>query len=105
MKRNVQNTGCEPFRVSCDAGRAGRLDVGTAALSVAVGLRTSRSGREEVCDAVLLNCEEHSDGSRSISVLFFHPDWPEGREVARIDSQATKQGSEVSFVASVPDWK
>jgi hypothetical protein len=84
------------FQVHCEAGNAGRFDVGTDTLSVVIGQRVRIGKQEEMWDSVHIVCKEQRNGSLTVEVLVCHPNWEETQKVASIhsrphDSQANAQ--------------
>ncbi len=75
------------FQVGCDAGGAGRFCAGTDSLSVKVGLRVERDGVEEIWDAVVVLCQEESDGILAVRVLLCNLDWDEPLQIACVRSR------------------
>ena len=71
----------------CDAGSPWRFEVGTDTLSVRVGQRRRAGKEEEMWDSVHILCKEQEDGSLTVEVLVYHPDWEEARTIAAIHSR------------------
>jgi|SRR5580704_8165961 hypothetical protein len=77
---------CRKFEVRCHAGNAGHLEVASDAVSVKVGQRIRREGKEEFWGSLLVECKEQDDGSLAVEVVVFHPDWDEPLRIASIQS-------------------
>src|SRR5215813_3336827 len=77
---------CRKFEVRCHAGDAGHLKVASDSVSVRIGQRIRRDGREEVWGSLLVECNEEDDGSLVVEVLVYHPDWDEPLRIASIQS-------------------
>jgi hypothetical protein len=75
------------FQVHCDAGNAGRFEVGTDTLSVVIGQRVRVGKQEEMWDSVHIVCKEQRNGSLTVEVFVCHPDWEETQKVASIHSR------------------
>src|SRR5258707_4989706 len=67
------------FEVRCHAGNAGHLEVASDAVSVKIGQQIRREGKEELWGSLLVECKEQDDGSLTVEVVVFHPDWDEPR--------------------------
>jgi hypothetical protein len=74
------------FRVSCDADRAGCFRALTDSLVIHIGQEIQRNGKEEMWESVSVLCQEEDDGSLSVRVLVFNPDWDEGLQIACVRS-------------------
>jgi len=74
------------FGVRCHAGDAGHLEVCSDSLSVRVGQRIRRKGKEELWGSLLVECKEQDDGSLTVEVVVCHPDWDEPVRIASIQS-------------------
>ncbi len=77
---------CRKFEVRCHAGTAGHLEVASDAASVKIGQRIRREGKEEFWGSLLVECKEQNDGSLTVEVVVFHPDWDEPLRIASIQS-------------------
>lgn len=75
------------FEVSCNAGDAGRLEVGSDAISVRIGQCIRRDGKAELWGSVLVESKEQDDGSLVLEVLVYHPEWDEPTRIASILSR------------------
>jgi len=77
---------CRKFEVRCHAGDAGHLEVASECVSVRVGQRIRREGKEELWGSLLVECKEQDDGSLAVEVVVCHPDWDEPLRIASIQS-------------------
>jgi len=78
---------CGKFEVRCDAGNAGHLEVGSESVSVRIGQRIRKEGKEEFWGSLLVECREQDDGSLAVEVVVFHPDWDEPVRIASLQSR------------------
>jgi len=86
--------------VRCHAGTAGHLEVASDAASVKIGQRIRREGKEEFWGSLLVECKEQNDGSLTVEVVVFHPDWDEPLRIASIQSNPSAgkvEGSSLRF--------
>ncbi len=83
------------FEVHCHAGEAGKLCVGTQSLSVKIGQRVLREGKEEIWHSLLIQCKEAEDGSLTVKVIICHFDWDESRQIASIQSAPGRKGGDI----------
>lgn len=74
------------FEVRCHAEGAGHLEVCSGSVSVRVGQRVRREGKEEFWGSLLVECKEQDDGSLTVEVVVCHPDWDEPVRIALIES-------------------
>ncbi len=79
------------FEVRCHAGDAGHLEVASDSVSVRVGQRIRREGKEELWGSLLVECKEQDDGSLAVEVVVCHPDWDEPVRIASIQSNPSDQ--------------
>ncbi len=84
---------CRKFEVRCHAGNEGRLEVASDAVSVKVGQRIRREGKEEFWGSLLVECKEQDDGSLAVEVVVFHPDWDEPLRIASIQSNPSEKNT------------
>lgn len=77
---------CRKFEVRCHADNSGHLEVASDAASVRIGQRVRKNGKEEFWGSLLVECKEHDDGSLTVEVVVFHPDWDEPLRIASIQS-------------------
>jgi len=82
------------FQVDCTASPVGSFRAGADSVSVTIGQRIRRLGREEMWDCVAIHCKEEDGGELTVRVLLCNPDldWPVQvaciRSQPRIDSPA-----------------
>ena len=74
------------FEVRCHAGNAGHLEVANDSVSVQIGQRIHRDGKDELWGTLLVQCKERDDGSLTIDVVVSHPEWDEPLKIASIQS-------------------
>ncbi len=79
------------FEVRCHAGDAGHLEVCSDSVSVRVGQRIRREGKEELWGSLLVECKEQDDGSLAVEVVVCHPDWDEPVRIASIQSNPSDE--------------
>src|SRR5258708_1849477 len=82
---------CRKFEVRCHAGNAGHLEVATDGVSVKIGQQIRREGKEEFWGSLLVECKEQDDGSLTVEVVVFHPDWDEPVRIASIQSNPSDE--------------
>lgn len=87
---------CRKFEVRCNAGAAGHLEVPSDSVSVRIGQRIRRDGKEELWGSLLVECNEQDDGSLAVEVLVYHPDWDEPLRIASIQSNPSNGNAEES---------
>ncbi|SRR5258708_482174 len=87
---------CRKFEVRCHAGNAGHLEVASGSVSVKIGQQIRREGKEEFWGSLLVECKEQDDGSLTIEVVVFHPDWDEPLRIASIQSNPSDGNVEKS---------
>lgn len=81
------------FEVRCHAGDAGHLEVASDSVSVRVGQRIRKDGKEEVWGSLLVECKEQDDGSLAVEVVVYHPDWDEPLRIASIQSNPSDENA------------
>ena len=86
-----QNDG--KFEVLCHAGNAGHLEVSSDSVSVRIGQRICKDGKEEVWSSLLVECKAQEDGSLAIQAIVFHPRWDEPVRIAYIRSSPLDRDS------------
>ncbi len=84
---------CRKFEVRCHAGNAGHLEVASDAVSVKIGHRIRREGKEEFWGSLLVECKEQDDGSLAVEVVVCHPDWDEPLRIASIHSNPSNENA------------
>lgn len=95
-KLNVNASERRKFEVRCNAGDAGHLAVASDSVSVQIGQRIRKEGKEEFWGSLLVECKEQDDGSLAVEVVVFHPDWEEPRRIAAIQSNPSNGNPEES---------
>ena len=75
------------FHVSCKAAKENQFCVGTESVSITVGQLIQRNGRAEMWDSVGVYAEEDRDGTLSLRVMVFNPDWDEPLQIVCIRSR------------------
>jgi hypothetical protein len=78
---------CGKFEVRCDAGNAGHLEVGSDSVSIRIGQRIRKEGKQEFWGSLLVECKEQDDGSLAVEVVVFDPDWDEPVRIASLQSR------------------
>jgi len=84
---------CRKFEVRCHAGDAGHLEVASDSVSVRVGQRIRRDGKQELWGSLLVECKEQDDGSLAVEVVICHPDWDEPLRIASIQSKPSDENA------------
>jgi hypothetical protein len=79
------------FQVSCDADGSGRFRCETNSLWVKVGQRVRRHKVEEMWDSVTVACGEEQDGTLTVRIVVFNPDWDEPLQIACVRSRPQDQ--------------
>jgi hypothetical protein len=79
------------FRLNCKAEHAGRLVATGTSLDVRVGQRILRNGQEQMWDSVRVHAREEADGTLTIRVVVFNPDWDGPLQLACIQSHPRDQ--------------
>jgi hypothetical protein len=74
------------FQVDCTASPAGSFRAGADSLSVTIGQRICRAGREEMWDSVVVHGRQDGD-EFVLRVLVCHPAWDWPVEIACLRSQ------------------
>lgn len=74
------------FHVDCDAGRRGCLRTTTDTLSIHAGQQIRRGEDLEAWNSVSIYSMHEADGSFSLRVIVFHPDWEEPIQIACLRS-------------------
>jgi len=75
------------FRLSCDAGQAGRLRADTDSLLVTVSQRIRHLDTQGMWDSVVVEGKAEQDGTLVVRVLVFNPDWDERLQIVCIRSR------------------
>jgi len=69
------------FHVDCDAGEGGSLRTTADSLSISAGQQIRRGQDVETWNSVLIYSKQEVDGSLSLRILIFHPDWEEPLQI------------------------
>jgi len=86
---NVKANGsdeCRKFKVWCNAGDTGHLEVQSDSASVRIGQRIEGTGSAEMWESVLVMCREQENGVLVVEVVVCHPDWEEPLKIATLES-------------------
>ena len=67
------------------------MEVASDSVSVRVGQRIRREGKEELWGSLLVECKEQDDGSLAVEVVVCHPDWDEPVRIASIQSNPSDE--------------
>jgi hypothetical protein len=74
------------FKVWCNAGDTGHLEVQSDRASVRIGQRIEGAGSTEIWESVLVKCREQENGVLVVEVIICHPDWEEPLKIATLES-------------------
>ena len=85
------------FEILCDAGKRGKLHVGAEFLSVQLGQRILRNGKEEIWHSIGIYAKEDEQGSLVVRVLVSNPDWDEPLQIASITSRPGDIGCQTAL--------
>lgn len=77
----------QEFQVNGDAGKWGQFQIQAGWFSLSLAQRARRSGKQEMHESVGVYCTQGLDGSLTIRVIVFNPDWPAPMQIARIVSR------------------
>jgi hypothetical protein len=75
------------FKVFCQAGDVGLLSALSDSLSIVVSQNIRRGETNEMWESLQINCHETEDGSLSVQVVVFHPDWDDPVCIASLRSR------------------
>jgi len=75
------------FRLSCDAGRAGKFRADTDSVLVTVSQRIRHLNTQGMWDSVYVEGKAEQDGTVVVRVLVSNPDWDERLQIACIRSR------------------
>jgi len=75
------------FHVDCDAGEEGSLRMATDSLSISAGQQIRRGQDVETWNSVAIYSKHEVDGSLSLRILIFPPDWDELLQIACLRSR------------------
>ncbi len=74
------------FHVDCDAGE-GSLRTTADSLSISAGQQIRRGQDVETWNSVAIYSKHEVDGSLSLRIIIFHPDWEEPLQIACLRSR------------------
>lgn len=74
------------FHVECDAGQRGCLRTTTDTLSIDAGQQIRRGEDVVTWNSVSIFSKQEADGTLSLRIIIFHPDWEEPIQVACLRS-------------------
>lgn len=77
---------CRKFKVWCNAGDTGRLEVQSNSISVRIGQQIGGKNGAKMWESVLVMCKEQENGVLAVEVVICHPDWEEPLRVAALQS-------------------
>ena len=77
------------FKVYCDAGNSNRHEVAADSLLLQIEQQIRRNGKDEMWVSLQVKGKKQPDGSLSIQVVLFNPDWDEPLRIASIQSNPT----------------
>jgi len=75
------------FHVHCDAGDEGSLRATTDSLSISAGQQIRQGHDVETWNSVAIYSKQEVDGSLSLRIIIFHPDWDEPLQIACLRSR------------------
>jgi hypothetical protein len=75
------------FRVSCEAGEQGSLQVATDQVTFTIAQRICVKGEDELHESVQLRCHKENDGRLTVQVLLFNPEVENPLQIALLTSQ------------------
>ncbi len=75
------------FHLDCDAGEGGSLRTTADSLSISAGQQIRRGQDVETWNSVAIYSKQEVDGSLSLRILIFHPDWDEPLQIACLRSR------------------
>lgn len=88
--------------MGCHTKVAGHLEVTSDLVSVRIGQRICREGKEEVRDSLLVECKEQDDESLAVEVVVFRADLGRAcaRRLAEVAAVRLKPGRGSAWVRS-----
>lgn len=92
MKPNIKNQKPMHFQVNCHAEGAGEFGAPGESVVVTVGQEILRRGTTEVWESVGVYANAEPDGTLSVRVVVFNPDWDEPLQIACIRSRPDDTG-------------
>ena len=85
-RRNQRDSPEANFVARCEP-RNPQAPFTSAGLCLHVGQLIRRNDREEIWDAVIVRCDEQTDGTLVVRVIVSNPDWEERVQIACIQSR------------------
>jgi len=92
----VQRQHAGSFHVECNAGEKGCLRTTTDSLSIDAGQQIRRGEDVETWNSVSIYSKHETDGSLSLRIIIFHPDWEEPIQIACLRSRPQDASDEAS---------
>jgi hypothetical protein len=92
MKATIKIQERMHFRVNCRAEGVGEFGAPGELVVVTVGQKILRRGTTEVWESVGVYAKEEADGTLSVRVVVFNPDWDEPLQIACIRSRPHDPG-------------
>ena len=86
-------TGNKSFEVRCEPHDQRHALIATLGLSLSVGQRIRRNGRDQMWDSIIVRCAEEGDGTLAVRILISNPDWEELLQIAHIRSRPDDEES------------
>ena|SRR6267143_2213073 len=93
------------FHVDCDAGEGGSLRMATDSLSINAGQQIRRGQDVETWHSVAIYAKQEVDGSLSLRIIIFHPDWEEPLQIACLRSRPQDTSEQASSLECDLDHK
>ena len=75
------------FLVDCEAGEEGSLRMTADSISIRAGQQIRRGQDVETWNSVAIYSNQEVDGSVSLRIIIFHPDWEEPLQIACLRSR------------------
>ena len=75
------------FHVDCEAGEEGSLRTTADSISISAGQQIRRGQDVETWNSVAIYSKEEVNGSLSLRIIIFHPDWEEPLQIADLRSR------------------
>jgi len=84
------------FHLECDAREGWCLHATTNSFSIGAGQQIRRRQDVETWNSVSIFSTQEVDGSLSLRIIIFHPDWEEPLQIAHLRSRPQSASSEAS---------
>jgi|SRR5580658_9812134 hypothetical protein len=81
------------FHVNCNAGQGGSLRATTDCLSILAGQQIRRGQDVETWSSIAIYSKQEVDGSLSLRIVIFHPDWEEPLQIAHVRSRPQNESA------------